>query len=510
MGTIMGKSYLRSGLLFVFLFFAWEIITYEFADLKFVLPAPSKIGLRLWEGYDRFLFNMFVTFKEMLGGFCLALTVAFPLAWLMSRYHAARQILQPIFVIIQCIPMFALAPIMVIWFGWSYTAIVIPTALMIFFPLTMNIYQGLLSTPQYLLDYFRINQATAWQTFYKLQLPWAVPHICSGFKISAAIAGFGVIAGEWAGAQAGLGIMMLEGRRGADLEASFGALFCLTLMSISFYWLALSVERRVFYRRSGASVGKIASLLVCVSTTLLLSGCQSDSSPSQKRLVLDWLPNPNHVPVYVGIHNGYFTRRGIDLQIVKVHDQGSTLPYLTSGQAELALSYMPHTMRSIAKGAEVLPIAPLIREPLNALIFRKEDGIKTIADLNSRVIGYSVDGSQTKFLDAILQVNRIKPQEKRNVSFDLVSTLGTKGVDAIYGGYWNIEAEHLGSYGIETDYFKLEEFGVPNYYELLFIVKKNGSQTDPAFLKAFREALAETIAYCQQEPEKAFEDLCAG
>ena len=180
--------------------------------LLFILPAPSGIFAVLWEMRGEFLLHTLVTLKEMCGGFLLALVCAFPLAWTMLRHETSRTLLQPLFIIIQCLPMFTLAPIMVIWFGWSYTAIVIPTALMIFFPLTLNIYQGLRSTPQHLLEFFQANQATPWQTFFKLRFPWAVPHIFAGFRISSAIAGVGAVAGEWAGAQRGLGILMLERR----------------------------------------------------------------------------------------------------------------------------------------------------------------------------------------------------------------------------------------------------------------------------------------------------------
>ena len=126
--------------------------------------------------------------------------------------------------------MFALAPLMVFWFGWSYKAIVIPTALMLFFPLTMSIYHGFLSIPRDLLDYFTLHQATPWQLFSKLELPWALPHIIAGLRITVAIAGMGAVAGEWAGGQAGLGLLMLESRRGVDLEMTFAALFCLTFL----------------------------------------------------------------------------------------------------------------------------------------------------------------------------------------------------------------------------------------------------------------------------------------
>lgn len=492
------KKYLLPILFFISLLCSWEYTSLYFSNMLFILPPPSKILYRLWEARDRFYLHTHVTFREMTVGFVMAFVFAFPLAWVMYLWGSARAVLQPLFVIIQCLPMFALAPIMVIWFGWSFTAIVVPTALMIFFPLTMNIYQGLRSTPENLIDYFRIHSASPWQTFTKLQLPWSLPHICSGFKIAAGIAGVGAVAGEWAGAQQGLGVMMLESRRGADLESTFAALLCLTGISLGLYSFIVWLEDSIQKRRSTL---KLAMLLVPL---MLITGCQREES-KQVRLVLDWVPNPNHVAVFVGIDQGFFAEHAIDMYVQKVHDPGDTLSYLTSTQAELALSYMPHTMRAINKGVTVEPIAVLIECPLNSLIYRRDSGIKTIQDLNDKILGYCVDGSQSRFLDSLLRMNHLVPQSKRNVSFDLVTTLGTQQVDVIYGGYWNIEKEHLRSYGVETDHFMLTELGMPNYYELIFVANQNSPQTDPEFIERFKKGLKKSIEFVQANPEKAFE-----
>lgn len=185
---------------FALLLFSWQLSTALFPHLLFVLPPPLTIVTTFIEWKERFLFHSIATIKEILGGFLIATIASFSLAWIMLRFKNTRSFLQPLFIVIQCLPMFALAPLMVIWCGWGYFAIVLPTALMIFFPLTLNIYQGLKATPEPLLDFFRINGATNMQTLFKLQFPWALPHIFSGFRIASAIAGIGAVAGEWAGA----------------------------------------------------------------------------------------------------------------------------------------------------------------------------------------------------------------------------------------------------------------------------------------------------------------------
>jgi len=232
------------------LFVFWEFASMEVKKLSFILPRPSLIALRIVETASFFWHHSSVTIQEIVLGFFFAFLLAFSLGGLMLRSLFASLTLQPLFVIIQCVPMFTLAPLMIFWFGWSKIAIIIPTALMIFLPLTLNIYRGLVSTPHFLVDFFQVNGATQWKIFYKLRLPWALPQIFSGLRISVAVAGVGAIGGEWAGAQEGLGLLMQESRRNADFEMAFAALFCLIIISLIFYTLLLTLEKILLRKHS--------------------------------------------------------------------------------------------------------------------------------------------------------------------------------------------------------------------------------------------------------------------
>ena len=497
---------------FILLAIIWELYSRLNSDLLFVLPAPTRILECCFNRYDRLIFHSSLTFKEMICGMLLATLAAFPLAWAMYLWHTLRSIFQPLFICIQCIPMFTLAPIMVFWFDWSYVAIVVPTALMIFFPLTINIYQGLCSTPRELLDYFRVNQATGWQTFCKLQLPWSLPHLIAGFRISTAIAGIGAVAGEWAGAQGGLGILMLESRRSTDLEMTFAALLCLTLLSLSFYGATLFFEQIAIARKRQRffSFFKNKSIILAFSLFFLM-GCRQEG-PLKKEgagaikthLILDWLPNPNHVPLFVGIEKGFFRDQGIDLVLTKITEPGDTVSFVSSGKVDLALYYMPEAYLAIKRGAQILPVGFLIKQPLNAFIFHKDLNIQTPADLNGKKIGYVTGGFGFGLFEKLLSLNHIEPKEKLNVNFDLVGTMGIQRVDVIYGAYWNVESEHLRSLGIETDYLPLEKLGYPNYYELIVVANINTPHADPIFIDSFKFALQKSIDYSIQNPIEAF------
>ena len=200
-----------------------------------IFPNASEIFLRLIEQAPTFWFHLKATLLEMTLAMGLATLISFPLAFLMIRFRPLAAFLQPIFIMLKCLPMFALAPVMLLLFGWSLISIVIPTTLSIIFPLTINIYRGLKATKQSYIDFFHLHGASKWQIFYKLKLRFALPSIFSGYRVTSAIAAMAAIAGEWAGAQKGLGIFLHELRFQFDLEGVFAALIVLLLMSLTFY-----------------------------------------------------------------------------------------------------------------------------------------------------------------------------------------------------------------------------------------------------------------------------------
>lgn len=502
------RDLLSTILVFIFLILAWETYSRLNTETLFIIPAPSYILECFFTRFDRLLFHTYATAKEMAGAMLIALSVAFPIAWGMYLHRFLRSVLHPLFVIIQCIPMFTLAPIMVFWFDWSYKAIVIPTALMIFFPLTINIYQGLCSTPSELLDYFRVNQATKMQTFFKLQLPWSMPHLIAGFRISTAIAGIGAVAGEWAGAQEGLGILMLESRRSTDLGMTFAALLCLTILSLGLYGLSFLFEQLLVTRRRLQLFQAFKKYYAFCLIPVVLTSCQQTNEKKNDlpvtHIILDWLPNPNHIPLFVGIEKGFFNEKGINLKLTKITDPGDTISYITSKKVDLALYYMPEMYLAMQQGANLVPVGFLIKDPLNAFIYRKESGITTVKDMNDKRIGYVVGGFGVGLMNRLLTKNKIRPAEKFNVSFDLVGAMGSKRVDVLYGAYWNIESEHLRSLGVDTDYFSLEEMGYPKYYELLIIANKDTPYASAEFVENFKSALQASIDYSKKNPEEAF------
>lgn len=482
----------------------WEVAGH-FERYRFVLPPPSHIAEGLWNNAGRFLLHSRATLREMVGGVVLAVVLALPLAWVLLVWRKARHWLHPLVIISQCLPMMILAPLMVIWFGWSYTAVVLPTVLILFFPLTLNIYQGFKAVPQEYLQAFELWGATPFETLWRCRLPWALPQICAGGRIAAGLAGSAAIVAEWAGAQEGLGVLMLESRRAADLITVFGAIFCVVVLSVAVYGVAVLVEHLTLMRRPLTVIwrqrsGRKRLLGLGGLATLLAASCINPLPTIQHaqglRLVLDWLPNPNHVALFAGAHSGIFARHGIALDILKVQEPGDVIPYLTSGVADLAVTYMPSLILGAERrGANLNVAGYLIKEPLVALISRKE------VDLATCTIGCATDGVQTQMLEGLLQRNGILSKRILNISFDLVSALVTGQVDAIFGAYWNIEGEHLRQWNVEVEWLTMKELGTPHHFELVIVAQR---ELPASFISRFRNALQEAIQFSTDHPDQAF------
>ncbi|MEX0961386.1 MAG: ABC transporter permease [Simkaniaceae bacterium] len=220
-----------------------------FLAKSLIFPTFSEVLYRFYDQGPRLWHHVHITLLEMSLGMISAIFMAFPVALLMARYQSIRTFFQPILIAMKAIPMFVLTPFILLFFGFSLLSIVIPTALMIFFPLSLSIYRGLMATPKKHLNFFRIHGYRPWQIFFKCRLPFAFPHIFSGLRIGAATATMSALAGEWAGGQEGLGIFIQEMRYHFDLEGIYAALLSLILLSLGFYGLFLLLEKVIIGKK---------------------------------------------------------------------------------------------------------------------------------------------------------------------------------------------------------------------------------------------------------------------
>ena len=245
------RAGLAPALVILALLGAWELAAQwnVLADLlsieDFLVPAPSDIARSLWEDRSLLADDAWVTLKEVVLGFGAALAVGVALAILIHLSDTARRAVYPLLVASQTVPIIVIAPILVVWFGYGILPKVLIIALICFFPITVNAYDGLRSVDPDLLKMMRTLGAGRMQTLRRAELPFALPFIFSGAKIAVAVAVIGAVFAEWAGADSGLGHLILVSSGELSTALTFAAIAVLSAIAIILFALLSFVERRV-------------------------------------------------------------------------------------------------------------------------------------------------------------------------------------------------------------------------------------------------------------------------
>jgi ABC-type nitrate/sulfonate/bicarbonate transport system permease component len=221
----------------------WEAAVHLYAIPHYILPAPSSIAMTMVEKRSSLAGHALVTLQEMLLGFGLAAGSAMVLAVLMFEWPVLEKALYPYVIGSQTVPVFAIAPLLVVWFGYGIPSKVLMAAVIVFFPIVLNTLDGLKSTDADVVNLLQVMQASRWQLLWKVHLPSALPFILSGAKIGISISTIGAVIGEWVGSKAGLGRLMLDANSQLQVSLVFAAIFCLSLMGLGLFGFMTLVER---------------------------------------------------------------------------------------------------------------------------------------------------------------------------------------------------------------------------------------------------------------------------
>lgn len=221
----------------------WELGVRLSQTPSYILPAPSQIALRFFSEFSLILGHFFVTLSAVLLGFVLALVAAFCSALAIFYNKTVERLLYPTMIFLQNMPLFAIAPLLKLWLGFTIWPKIVIIALIAFFPMAVNTVDGLRATESELLKLFRILGASRPQTLLKLLLPSALPFIFSGARVGGTLSVVGAVIGEWVGAQAGLGYLMLRANATLQTDLVFATIFALAALGVALFGLLTLLER---------------------------------------------------------------------------------------------------------------------------------------------------------------------------------------------------------------------------------------------------------------------------
>ena len=221
-------------------------------------------------------------------------------------------------------------------------------------------------------------------------------------------------------------------------------------------------------------------------------------------LLLDWFVNPDHAPIIVAREKGFFADQGLEVEVIAPADPSDPPKLVAAGKAELAISYQPQIHLQVAEGLPLIRVGTLVSTPLNCLLVLKDGPIKKISDLKGKKVGFSVAGVEEALLTAILGKHGLKMSdiELVNVNWSLSPSLMSRQVDAVLGAYRNFELNQMEIEKVPGRCFYVEEEGVPNYDELIYIA--NTKLMDKGKIRRFLRATELATQYIVNRPEESW------
>lgn len=245
------RRWLLPTLLLVALLAIWQASASSgaLADLfgleRFLVPSPAEIGEALWESRGLLAENAWVTLREMLLGLGLAIAIGVGFAFAMHLSGLVKDTFSPLIVASQTVPILVLAPILITWFGFGIWPKVAVIALICFFPVVVSALAGLGSADPEAKKMMRTLDASRRQILWRVETPTALPYFFTGARLAVVFAPIGAIFGEWVGASAGLGHLILQDNAQLETARVFAAVSILSVMALSLFGLTALAERRI-------------------------------------------------------------------------------------------------------------------------------------------------------------------------------------------------------------------------------------------------------------------------
>ncbi len=225
----------------------WWAIQAGFGVPAYLLPAPPEVARALWTQRGVLAAGALTTGTETLLGLALGVALGVGSALAMAASFTLRRWLLPVLLLSQAVPVFAFAPLLVLWLGFGIASKAVVAALVIFFPVASAFHDGLQRVPQGWLDLAASMGAAPWRVLLLVRVPAALPALGAGLRVAACWAPVGAVIGEWVGASSGLGYLMLNANARVRTDVLFAALAVLSVMTVALWWAADRLLVRLLY-----------------------------------------------------------------------------------------------------------------------------------------------------------------------------------------------------------------------------------------------------------------------
>ena len=239
-------------LFFALLLLLWHLIVVLFHLKPFLLPGPLRVGAAIVRHLPSLLYATYLTGLGALVGFLLSFAAGFLVSLLFSQSKIIERGLYPYAIFLQTVPIVAIAPLIVVWFGYGFQSVALIAFIISLFPIITNATTGLTNVDRDLVDLFELHNANRWQVLFKLRVPAAVPYLVTGARVSSGMAVIGAIVGEffagYGGVRSGLGFLIVDGTNNLKTDQLFAAVIASTALSMAVFAVVNIVGATVLAR----------------------------------------------------------------------------------------------------------------------------------------------------------------------------------------------------------------------------------------------------------------------
>jgi putative hydroxymethylpyrimidine transport system substrate-binding protein len=270
------------------------------------------------------------------------------------------------------------------------------------------------------------------------------------------------------------------------------------------------MNRRQFLQGTGLMLGTGLALAACGGTASTLP--KGTSGLTKVSLVLDWYPWANHTGLYLAQSRGYFKDQGLEVDIHAPSNPDDILKVVATGTDNFGISYQTDVISARAAGVPVKSVAAIVQHPLNTVMVLKGGGITRPKDLEGKKVGVPGVPSDGPLLKTMVEADggNIAKVEQINVGFDLIPSLIGKKVDAVIGAYEVHEAAVAELQGFPVQSLRVQDWRVPDYYELVLVTSDNMIKQNADVVRKFMVAVSKGYADAQKDQAAAIDALIAG
>lgn len=257
----------------------------------------------------------------------------------------------------------------------------------------------------------------------------------------------------------------------------------------------------------------MSTMILALSLALLLAvSCDSEPETASVKLALDWYPNANHLGLFIGQQKGYFEEENLDVTMYTPSDPSTVLQTVGAGQDDFGMSYQPDVLLARNEGVPVVSILGVVQHPLNSLMTLESSGITRPAQLAGKKVGYPGIPTNEPLLETMLKhdgLSGLEDIELVNIGWNISESLISEKVDGVVGAYWTHESINMENIGYPVNVMRMEEWGVPDYYELVLVTSESYLEENQDVAERFIRAVKRGFEEAIENPQAGVDVLVA-